>query len=337
MAGTDKKKIDALKALEEKQTQIDNQNEERIDNNLEETQETQEYIEPTPSKKERFNEIDGWRLLEADELPYKGVFMPAEWNLFYKCPEVGDVANFATIDENDRQKIMKAVSDLVRKCFKIVNNETEKEVSTKEINSGEKLFYFLRLREFYLNDKPIVFQTFSAELEKIVEVNFVSDSLVFDEPKQKLLECFDGRHFNFKMPDSKEVIRFMIPTLGIEEKIFNYMIGTYKKLQKDENNKKDLDAYNKQFLLFAPYLFETGTEIVETLKAKFNNIKRNEALYKYYLEIILQLTPLLSNKDYIKFMVTDEDDNEIMEESLMRFPGGWRKMFVNTESSSDLF
>ena len=275
--------------------------------------------------------IEGYKILESYDMPFGGVFYPASWKFAYRCPTSKEVANFSTINEQDQPSIISTIEELIRACYVIVDSESNAQISSSEINDGERLFFFLKLREFYLHDKPITYLTMSSSWQEPVEVNLVAAGLEFPKINDKLLACFDGRMFNIPVTGLDNPIRFLMPTLEISSRIFRYMIKTYKESQKEtSDNMKDSEAFNKQFLMLAPFLYETGKESVESLKLKFKNIQKDDKLLTSYLTVINKIQ--LTNLDKINYTYRGSE-----EEALIKFPGGWKNMFINTEDFGGIF
>ena len=275
--------------------------------------------------------IDGYRVLKREDLPFNGKFYPSSWNFAYRCPTSKEVANFSTINEQDMPAIQTAVEELVKKCFLIVDSESNNEVSKEEINDGDRLFFFLKLREFYLHDLPINYGVINQAYNEPIIVSLFAQSLVFPTISEKLLSYYDGRTFEIPVPNSDLKIKFLMPTFKTSGRVFKYMVKTYQDLQKDEtDSKKTVDNFDKQFLLFAPFLYEHGTETIETLKLKFKNIEKNDALFKGYLTLIQKIK--LSNLEKIVYKYRESE-----EEALIKFPGGWKNMFINHGAFEDLF
>lgn len=267
---------------------------------------------------------DGFRIIERNELPFNGRLYPESWNFAYRCPTTKEVANFSTIQENEQARIIGATEELVKSCFTIIDKDKRKEISTNEINDGERLFFFLKLREFYLHDKPIEYVVMSGDKQEPVTVKFLASSLIYPEMSDKLLNSFDGRMFSFELPETSPTnvreIKFLIPTLGRSQRIFSYLMRKYKEANKeDSDGKKESEAMDKQFLLFAPYLYETGNEKIADLRSKYKKIIQDEYLTKAYLNIITNLK--LTHKESI----TIDSDSE--EETPIKFPGGWKAIF----------
>lgn len=285
--------------------------------------------------------LDGYKQIDKAKMPFGGKLYPECWDFYYRCPTTKEVANFSTINEEDRTAIIKGVSDLIKKCYLIANTETKKLVSSEEINDGERLFFFLLLREFYLNDAPIQYSIVDENDEDgVIKINFVADSLVFEELKQGLYDSFDGRLFTFDYKELKEdeeleddgKIKFLIPTLKTTTRIIKYMETLHKKVSDVNRDGITKEDFNKQFILFAPFLYETGTESVSFLRKKFANLQKNDLKYRKLNSIINQLKSKLTNLDTIRYVLNDNEGD-----CLMKFPGGWKGMFVDNTEFSEIF
>lgn len=314
------KNLENLKRLEAEKSKQFNE-EENID----------EVIETTDEKTET-SIVDGYKKLNRSEMPFGGKLYPEFWDFHYRCPSTKEVANFSTIDEEDKPGIVKAVTSLISKCFVIIDTDKQREVSSKELNDGERLFYFLKLREFYLNETPIQYNVVNEDVDDgVVKVNFFAASLVFPELKEGLMSKFNGRTFEFEYPGcDDDRIKFLIPTLKTSERILNYVQNLHRKVNDRSKDSVKVGDFDKQLLLFAPFLYETGKESVKSLRTKFIELQKNDAKYRTLNTIITKMN--LSNLEYIKYTI---DGNE--EDCLMKFPGGWKGMFVNNDEFADVF
>lgn len=275
--------------------------------------------------------VDGYRIMPNIQLPFEGKLYPESWRFAFRCPTTLEVANFSTINEKDQPSIINAINELVRKCWVIVDSETNNQISSDQINDGERLFFFLKLREFYLNDAPITYITMNQMHQEPVTIKFLANMLVYPELKEKLLSNFDGRRFSIPVPGLENNIEFLIPTINISQKIFRYIIKTYKEIEKsDEDTKPKVSSFDKQFILILPFLYETGSETIESLKIKFKSIQKNDKLMDAYLTIVNKIK--LTHLEKIEYTYKESE-----EEALIKFPGGWKNIFINSESMSDLF
>lgn len=277
--------------------------------------------------------VSGFRILDNDHLPYGGKLYPQSWKFSFRCPTTKEVAEFSTIDERDQPKIIQSISNLIQKCFVIVDVDSNKQIPTDQINDGDRLFFFLKLREFYMEDLPIEFPTLSANYQEPVQVKLMAHNLIYKPLSDKLLSCYDGRMWtlpgaNFGLTED---ITFLNPTLNLTDKILRYTINKYKELNDDSNTQKvNNDDFNKKFFLILPYLYTIGNEKIESLKFKYKNIEKNEKLMKAYLTVANKMQ--YSNEEFIKFIYRDEE-----EKTLIKFPGGWKNMFISNSVAGGLF
>nr|DAO84237.1 MAG TPA: hypothetical protein [Caudoviricetes sp.] len=286
--------------------------------------------------KEKQITTDLYKKIDKSDLPFNGMLYPESWQIAHRVPTPDEIAEFSTVNEDDQAGIVNAISELVRKCYIIYDVENKKQISSGELNDGEKMFFFLRLRESYLEDNaPIKYSVINQTYNETVEISFTSASLEYPELTEKLLQSFDGRKFSIKMPRIETPIQFYIPTVNLSQKIFKYILTTYKEIDNAQNGKKsknsgDKTSIDKKFLLILPYLFETGEENIQSLKQKYLGIKNNPELYKAYITIANSLN--LTNYEKITYIYKESE-----EEALIKFPMGWRKIFDDTESLSELF
>ena len=327
-------KLDELKNLEaQMQGNIEEQN---IDDTpVLETEDTPvEVEEPVMETVEHVNTptvVDGYRVLARYDMPHGGELYPVSWSFAYRCPTADEVANFSAINEQDQPAIIAAVQDLICKCVVIVDTNSQKQISSKEINDGDRLFFMLKLREFYLPQSPITYNTLCSFCKEKLEVNLTAASLGYYKITDKVMDSFDGRTFNIDMGLTSGPIIFRIPTFETSSRIFRYILNTYRK--KSEHS-QDSEAFNKRFLLVAPFLYETGTETIEALKAKFRSISRDGERLKAYVDLANNLK--FDNKEVIRFTHESPEcgSEEVAE---IRFPGGWKRMFVGKNSYNGIF
>lgn len=284
----------------------------------------------------KYQTIDGYRLLDRDSLPYGGMLYPESWHFTFRCPTVAEVAEFSVIDERDTPKIQEAVTNLLKKCYVIVDTETDSSIPASQINDGDRLFFFLKLREFYMQDLPIEYPVISMIHQEQLSVNLMAHHLIFKgEITEKMMEWYDGRKWT--IPVEKfgiaEPIEFLNPTIDISNRIFKYLTNKYREANDNNKNKKELNKkeFDKKFIQLLPYLYVEGNEKIESLYHKYKTqILKNENLYKAYLAIATNFVH--TNEEYIIINYNgDEEKTEI------RFPGGWKNMFIADTGIDQIF
>ena len=147
-----------------------------------------------------------------------------------------------------------------------------------------------------------------------------------------MVDSFDGRSFNLLMPGLDEPISFLVPTIEITSRIFKYIVSVYRNNQNDKENKDDKIVYDKQFLLIAPFLYQRGNETVKEIIQKFKKVQADDDKFKAYLEIAVKMK--LDNLDYIE---SECEHCRSMEETQIRFPGGWKNMFISKKDTTGYF
>lgn len=272
--------------------------------------------------------IDGYKILPLVELPHNGRLYPHTWSFAYRCPTADEIANFSSVNENDQPSIINAIQELIRKCVVIIDTETQRQVSSLEINDGDRVFFLLKLREFYLGNQPISYNTMCMSCKEEIIVNLTAASLQYWPISDKIFESFDGRTFSLDMGLSSGNVVFRIPTFDISQRIFRYIMNTYKNR---DNSNKESEVFKKEFLLVAPFLYETGKESIGALKNKFRQISRDGERLKAYVDLANNLK--FDNKE--TFIYTHDCGSEEVAE--IRFPGGWKKLFIGKNSYNGLF
>lgn len=296
------------------------------------------YEELADEQSNKPNMLDDYRTIERDEIPQGSELYPESWQFAYRCPTTQEVAIFSTLNENDQPAIMSAVEDLIRKCVVIFDADRNRQVSAGQINDCHRTFFLLKIRDFYLPASPIEYSSICTYCKEPIAIQLTADKLQYPELNQKLLNAFDGRKFNLIFNEGEEdeiEINFLIPTIDITGRIFKYIVKVYRENNtKDKENKEDKIVFDKKFLLIAPYLYEKGTETVKEIIQKYKRILSNDELFKFYLEIASKAK--FDNLDYIITICQSEGCGS-EEETQLRFPGGWKNMFINKKSASGYF
>lgn len=280
-------------------------------------------------KVEKPNILDGYIKLSKHELPQHGELYPESWEFAYRCPTAKEVANFSTINEQDQPGIVVAVEELIRKCVIIFDTETETQISAGEICDGHRTFFLLKIRDYYLPGNPVRFGNVCQTCHEKRESSLDASKLIYPELTDKLIGAYDGRIFSLDM-GLEAPVKFRVPTLETAGKIFRYIVKVYRGAEQDK--KSDNIVYDKQFLLMAPYLFESGRETVKEITYKYKTIMKNEALFKAYLTIVNKLK--LDNLEVFNDVCPNCGSEE---EALIKFPGGWKNLFVADTDNTGYF
>ena len=319
---TKKNDLDALKKLEDEQKGIEQESTLKIteDNNL---------------STEKTSMLDGYKVIDRYDLPQHGDLYPESWEFAYRCPTSKEVANSSTLNEQDQPAIIVAIEDLIRRCVVIFDTEKNRQVSAGEINDSHRTFFLLLIRDFYLPGNPIGYDSACSLCHEQMTNVLAASSLKYHELNEKLLGAFDGRRFilegMIEDPD-EEPIEFLIPTIELSSRIFKYIVRVYRENSNDREKKEDKIVFDKQFLLFAPYLYVTGKETIKELIQKYKALQKNEDRFKAYLEIISKLK--LDNEDNIDTTCPHCRSEEVAD---IRFPGGWKGFFVSKKSTAGYF
>jgi hypothetical protein len=294
------------------------------------TQEEQDFSSFETSEKP--NLLDGYKILNNEDLPQNGVLYPESWSFAYRCPTAKEVANFSTLHEKDQPAIISAIEDLIRKCIVIYDTEKNRQVSSGQINDAHRTFFLLLLREFYLPGNPITYSSICTLCKEPLDIHLTSNKLKYAPLNSKIIGAFNGRSFSLQIPNIDESIDFLIPTIEITSRIFRYLVKVFKDDQNDREVKEDKMVYDKQFLLIAPYLYIRGNETVKEIIVKFKALQNNENLFKAYLDLASKLK--IDNLDYIEEVCPK---CESVEEALLRFPGGWKNMFISKTDNTGYY
>lgn len=288
----------------------------------------QENTQDFPEQDNKPKIVDGYNIIDNYDLPQNGVLYPENWRFAYRCPTAKEVANFSTINEQDQPAIVAAVEDLIRKCVIIYDADTDKQISAGQICDCHRTFFMLKLREFYIPGTPIQYESICKMCKDPLEVNITAQSLEFAKLNAKLISAFDGRKFTLEFSQYDDTVSFLVPTIDITGRIFKYLVNAYRNEKSDRESKAELKVlHNKQFLLIAPFLYEKGTETVKEIITKFSKVESNEKLFSCYLDIANRIK--LDNLNTINVNCACGSE----EETTLRFPGGWKNMFVKKDDT----
>jgi hypothetical protein len=275
---------------------------------------------------------NGYYKINSAYLPQGGILYPESWEFAYRCPTASEVSNFSTVQENDQAGIVQVIEDLIKKCVIIYDSSEDKQISANEILDGHRTFFLLLLRNIYLPGQPLKYGAVCNYCHDSFDAILAADKLKYFEINEELLKYYDGRIFRIPLDGIDQTIDFYVPTLGITSKVFKHIVKTYKTNQSDKNRTEDKTIYDKQYLLFAPFLFDNPTQNMNDIRSKYNKIIKNPLLLQAYLDLATGL----------KFHNDDEVENECdkcgsTEETPIRFPGGIQKLFIGKSALSKYF
>ena len=108
------------------------------------------------------------------------------------------------------------------------------------------------------------------------------------------------------------------------------MVNKYREANDHKKEKLNKDEFDRKFLLLLPFLYEEGNEKIESLHLKYKSIQKNENLLKAYLTIATKM--IHTNEEYLLINYQGEE-----EKTDIKFPGGWKNIFIDNKSFEDLF
>lgn len=294
-------------------------------------------IKPNPisqqvNEEERPNKLDGYVVIDREDMPQQGVLYPESWQFAYRCPTAKEVANFSTINEQDQTSIVNAVEDIIRKCVIIYDTDAQRQIPVGELCDAHRVYFLLLIRDYYLPGKQITIDAFCTQCQSMHQVMLTANTLVYKDLNDKLLGAYDGRTFTLDMGLDTPIV-FRVPTIETAGRLYKYITKIARNQQQgNENKKNDNIIYDKQFLLMAPYLYETGKETVRDLTLKYKSLQKNNKRFAAYLEIVNRIK--LENEEYFEY-ICPECESE--EEAQIKFPGGWKKLFVSNRDTTGYF
>lgn len=214
--------------------------------------------------------------IPADELPSRSFFYDKGTQVLVKSASVQEVKHFSSINDEDFFDIQDKMSTLFNVCVRISKNGNP--VSYRDLSEFDKIYVFFAVRErTFLADGrqstishkspcPSCGEEISVEIEKgNLGYYSIPDSIMkfYDDE----LRSFVINHEKFESP-----LEIFVPTVGVTEKIFQYIKEAEIKKQRGEGGYYDLAD-----LTIIMYITKDWRDIDDSgkyIKRKLEEIKR---------------------------------------------------------------
>lgn len=217
----------------------------------------------------------GYIKMDMEEFGPRAQFYPEDWEFYIKPASVEDIKNWSSIDEERPDQVQEVLNEIIKSCVKIIKKDSNAVVSWGKINSWDRFFLILKVREYTFSkgEQRIAYTEPCESCDNEIEFELSSNSLVFDLPDQDIV----NRHWDPVNriwsidPSDYDVegsqINLYIPTLEKENVIFNWA------LDEARNNKK----LQETFIKFLPWLVK---DVARNDRYNEKAIKDAEKVYR---------------------------------------------------------
>lgn len=266
----------------------------------------------------------GWIQLDMEEFGERAQFYPSDWTFYIKPATVSDIKNYSSIDEERPDQVIEIFNEMIKNNVKITS-KSEGNISPLKINSWDRLFILLKIREYTFTTGELSFEALCDVCDEKLTYKLTSDSLSYDIPDQEIIDKYwdretrtwtiDPREFNISGP----VTKFHTPTLEVDTAIFN------KTLEKGMQKKK----INESLLKFLPWMVKHVSLRDDKLNERF--IEEATVTYTSWgMEMFGLMDEFISNitvtqKNELRTICQNCGEEVI---SPIQFPNGLRGIFA---------
>lgn len=168
----------------------------------------------------------GWTLLNKEIIPTQGLFHDADILNYAKPITTKQIRDYTSIEEDDTISISKKIDTMLSIATRMQSNS--KKMSYRDIYDIDKLFYMFAIRDltFYNITNPLKNPTTCTNIECRHEYHteLFSHNVIFFEPSENIMKHYNPEDNCFTLHlDTEEVINIKLPTIGIKEKLNEYM------------------------------------------------------------------------------------------------------------------
>ena len=285
-----------------------------IQNNIKIEEQRQSFI---------FNENDskaqlGWTLLNKEVIPTQGLFHDADVLHYVKSINTKQIRDYTSIEEDDTISISKKIDTMLSIATKMQSNN--KKLSYRDIYDIDKLFYMFAIRDltFYNITNPLKNPTkcTNTECRHEYHTELFSNNVIFFEPSDTIIKHYNPEENCMTLNlDTNESINIKLPTIGIKEKLNEY-IQWRKKIGAD---------INKNAVNILPYMDFDWRNIEQRTFDEFltRMVGWSSELYSVVILFIREIKKCMSMKSVSK---CPECGAEVT--ASIRFQGGFSDFFI---------
>lgn len=179
----------------------------------------------------------GWTLINKTMMPTQGLFHDSDISYYVKSITTKQIRDYTSIEEDDTLSISKKIDTMLSIATKMQSKNTK--LSYRDIYDIDKLFYMFAIRDltFYNITNPLKNPTKCTNIECQHEYHteLFSNNVIFFEPSEMIMKYYNPEENCMSLHlDTGESVNIKLPTIGIKEKLSEY-IQWRKKIGADIN------------------------------------------------------------------------------------------------------
>lgn len=343
MTEEEKQLFNSLKEKEEKSKfnyedpDVDNVNipdwiPDEVDNHSVKNTNQDEQKKPNLGKVEIRNPIgmeSGWKNLPIDILPSGGFGYPEGFELGIRAAEVSEIRHYSTIDESDRIDLDDKLNHILDKCMRI--KWSQGPLSTLDLWYEDRFFVIMSIRDmtFIKGENNILLpldkncKEDKCNLPDNIELksNFL-DSFKLDQEIRKRYNK-ESYSFEFIPKDGSPKLNLYIPTIGV----------TCKARKIIDKKKLAGKKYDPSFMEVASFVIPDWRNLNERTYDEYERMSKDWTNLQFSIADQMSKRINFSTKSRI-FTKCESCGGEAAAE--IRFPGGYRSLFVISDLSGKL-
>lgn len=189
--------------------------------------ETEEVQKPTPKKD--IVTIVGFVPISRESLPSKSLFYDNDIAVTIKAATTAEIKHYSSMDDEDPMEVNRHVADILNTCCKVIKGDSV-ELSYKDLSDFDKVYTFFAIRDrTFLAHKRESNLTNKSECPHCGHKNSKNISNetfgYYDIPKS-VMKYYNELERCFVLSDEslgKEPLKIYVPTVGVTEKIVDYI------------------------------------------------------------------------------------------------------------------
>lgn len=272
---------------------------------------------------------NGWKNLPLDVLPSRGFGYPDGFEIAIRSAEVSEIRHYSTIDESDRIDLDDKLNYILDKCMKI--KWAEGPLDTLDLWYEDRFFVIMCIRDmtFVKGENNIILP---------LEKNCTGDECNLPDTIELKSVFLDSFHlesdltrrynkekycFEFIPKDGSPKLDLYIPTLGVTCKA-RKIIKEKKRLGK---------KYDESFIDVASFVIPDWRNLNERVYDQYERLSNDWTNLQFSIADQMSKKINFSTKSRI-FTKCESCGGEATAE--IRFPGGYRSLFVISDLSGKL-
>lgn len=272
--------------------------------------------------------------LRTEDLPSKGYFYPENTQILVKSANVQEIKHFSSINDEDFFDIQDKMSMLFNTCVRISKNGNP--VNYRDLSEFDKVYVFFAVRErtFLADGKQssITHRSPCQHCGEEITVEIEKDNLGYYDIADNIMRWYDDerRSFVFRHEKFEDDLEIFIPTIGVSEKIFQYIKDSEIKKQRGESS-----YYNISDLTIIMYTTKDWREIDDEGKYIKRKLREMEKWSPEKYKIATHVTRVLK-VGVDPMMEVRCPKCSKSQRTQIRFPE-WSSLFFNEDFVGEFF